>query len=264
MIYNGKISATTKGVGKGTSALSKDFCSNFIQPFLENIDGRWKFIPVFHNPHTNGWSSPPALALTLEYLVRVPSNAASSMRLSGQSLLQGMNAQPLQSLFVGEVMNASYQPCSLSLNSLQMVDICHRVWVTGRHTIFKVWTCSCQLCLYARNRALFARRLSIDSRAYVISQHARWPIRTPSPTCANKDAWVAITPKRPNAISIHTSAWHAWTRTPPLNFVLEAVFSLIHFPASFIRLWPFVPFWFGGSRHGWGLFLEQTEFPQTH
>ncbi len=34
------------------------------------------------------------------------------------SPLQEMKAQPLQSLFVGEVTNASYQTCSLSLNSL--------------------------------------------------------------------------------------------------------------------------------------------------
>ncbi len=33
--------------------------------------------------------------------------------------------------------------------------------------------CSCHLCIHACNRSLFARGLSIDSRAYVISQHAR-------------------------------------------------------------------------------------------
>ncbi len=38
---------------------------------------------------------------------------------------------------------------------------------------------SCHLPLHACNRSLFARGLSIDSRAHVISQHARWPIRTP-------------------------------------------------------------------------------------
>ncbi len=32
--------------------------------------------------------------------------------------LQGMKALSLQSLFLGEVPNASYRPCSLSLNSL--------------------------------------------------------------------------------------------------------------------------------------------------
>ncbi len=70
---------------------------------------------------------------------------------------------------------------------------------------------------------------------------------------------MVITPKRPKANSIHTAAWHAFTRTSPLNFVLPAVFSLIHFPASFIRLWPSSHSDLGGSRHGWGLFLEQTE-----
>ncbi len=48
-----------------------------------------------------------------------------------------------------------------------------------------------------------------------------------------------------------------------LNIVLKAVFSLIHLPASFIRLWPSCHFDLVGSRHGWGLFLEQTEFLQS-
>ncbi len=46
-------------------------------------------------------------------------------------------------------------------------------------------SCSCHLCLHACNQSLFARGLSIDFPAYVISQHAHWPIRTPPPTCAN-------------------------------------------------------------------------------
>ncbi len=69
--------------------------------------------------------------------------------------------------------------------------------------------------------SLFAGGLSIDSHAYVISQHARWPTRTPRPTCANQDDWVVITPKRPKANSIHTATWHAWK--PPLNIVRNAV-----------------------------------------
>ncbi len=118
---------------------------------------------------------------------------------------------------------------------------------------------SCHLPLHVCNRSLFGSGISINSHAYVISQHARWPTRTPPPTCANQDAWVAITPKRPNASSIHTAAWHAWTRTPPLKTVQKAVFSLIHFSASFILPLAIVPFWLGGSRHDWGLFLEETE-----
>ncbi len=35
------------------------------------------------------------------------------------------------------------------------------------------------MSLHACNRSLFARGLSIDSRAYVSSQYARWPVRTP-------------------------------------------------------------------------------------
>ncbi len=90
-------------------------------------------------------------------------------------------------------------------------------FLTQCHTLIMHWklphcqqksqqtgTFSCHLCLHACNRSLFARGLSIDSRACVISQHARWPIRTPCPTCANQDALVVITPK---ANSIHTVAW---------------------------------------------------------
>ncbi len=101
--------------------------------------------------------------------------------------------------------------------------------------------------LFLFNRSLFARRLSIDSRASVISQHARWPIRTPRPICANQDAWVVITPKRPKANSMHTATWHAWTRTPLLNIVKKAVFSLKHFLVSFIRLWPSCNFYLRGD-----------------
>ncbi len=82
----------------------------------------------------------------------------------------------------------------------------------------------CHLSLHAYNQSHFARGLSIDSHAYIISQHTRWPIRTARSTCANQDAWVVITPKRPKANSIHTAACHAWTRTPPLNFVLKLYF----------------------------------------
>ncbi len=123
----------------------------------------------------------------------------------------------------------------------------------------------CHLSLHACNRSLFARGPSIDSRAYVISQHVRWPIRTPPPTCVNQDAWVVITTKRLKANSIHTATRHAWTRTLARNTVQKAVFSLIHFPASFIRLWPSCHFEGveGGSRQDWGLFLEQTEFLKT-
>ncbi len=95
------------------------------------------------------------------YLVGEPSKAESSRRGKNQvwisiqetlehfecgnqvgltsSPLQGMRAQPLSSLFVGEVTNGSYQPRSLSLNLLKMIDICHEVWQTGWHTIFEVW-----------------------------------------------------------------------------------------------------------------------------
>ncbi len=59
--------------------------------------------------------------------------------------------------------------------------------------------CSCHLRLNACNRSLFARGLSIDFPAYVISHHVRWPIRAPP----------LITPNRPKANSNDTAAWHA-------------------------------------------------------
>ncbi len=51
-----------RGGGGGKSVQSmgemgKDFCPNFLQPFLENIDrrscndGGRELIPIFHNPH---------------------------------------------------------------------------------------------------------------------------------------------------------------------------------------------------------------------
>ncbi len=123
---------------------------------------------------------------------------------------------------------------------------------------------SCHLSVHTCNRSLFARGLSIDSRDYIISQKARWPISTPRPTCANQATWVVITPIRPKANSTHTATRHAWTRTPPRNFVYKAVFHLIYYPTSFICPWRIVPFWLGGSRYGCGLFLEQTEFLQSN
>ncbi len=59
--------------------LGEDLCSNFHQPFLENIDrkscndGSREPIPVFHNPHRNDWPSPSAVARTLEHFEGVPS-----------------------------------------------------------------------------------------------------------------------------------------------------------------------------------------------
>ncbi len=58
--------------------MGKEFCPNFLQPFLENVyrrncnDGNRQFIPVFHNPHRKCRPSPSAVARTLEYLVGIP------------------------------------------------------------------------------------------------------------------------------------------------------------------------------------------------
>ncbi len=120
-----------KGGGRSVQSMGemgKDFCPNFLQPFLKNIDrrscsdGNWQLIPIFHKP------------ATLESLDRVPYKVTSSVRkekqvrinaqkaleylegghkvISMSSPLKGMKAQSLQSLFVEEVTHASYQPCS--------------------------------------------------------------------------------------------------------------------------------------------------------
>ncbi len=59
--------------------VGKDFCTNFLQSFLENIDrsrcddGGWQLIPIFNNPHRKCRPSPSEAARTLEYLEGVPS-----------------------------------------------------------------------------------------------------------------------------------------------------------------------------------------------
>ncbi len=59
--------------------MGKDFCPNFLQPFLENIDrrscndGSRELIPAFHNPNRKCLPYPSAVARTVEYLVGVPS-----------------------------------------------------------------------------------------------------------------------------------------------------------------------------------------------
>ncbi len=47
--------------------------------------------------------------------------------------------RPLQSPFVGKITNASYQPCSYSLNSLQLANI-REVWRTDWRITFGVWS----------------------------------------------------------------------------------------------------------------------------
>ncbi len=77
---NGEMSVQSMG------EMGEDFCPNFLQPFLENIDrrscndGSRELIPVFRNPRRKCRLSPSAVARTLEYLVGMPSKAASSGR----------------------------------------------------------------------------------------------------------------------------------------------------------------------------------------
>ncbi len=66
--------------------VGKDFCPNFLQSFLENIDrrscddGGWQLIPIFNNPHRKCRPSSSEAARTLEYLEGVPSQATSRPR----------------------------------------------------------------------------------------------------------------------------------------------------------------------------------------
>ncbi len=66
--------------------MKKDFCLNIRQQFLENIDyrsynnGSRELIPGCYNPQRKCRPSPSVVAPTLEYLVGVPSQAASSGR----------------------------------------------------------------------------------------------------------------------------------------------------------------------------------------
>ncbi len=68
----------------GNGEMGKDFCPNFFRPFLENIDrrsrndGSRELIPVFHNALRKCRPSFSVVARTLEYLVGVPSLAASN------------------------------------------------------------------------------------------------------------------------------------------------------------------------------------------
>ncbi len=77
----GKVGGREKG-GMSVQSMGevgKDFCPNFLQSFLENIDrrscddGGWQLIPIFNNPHRKCRPSPSEAARTLEYLEGVPS-----------------------------------------------------------------------------------------------------------------------------------------------------------------------------------------------
>ncbi len=102
-----------KGVGVGETVQSmgemgKDFCTNFLQPFLENIArrscnyGSRELIPVFHNPHRKCRPSPSVVARTLEYLEGVPSKATSIGRKEKQAWKKFMKINRL-ALFAASV-----------------------------------------------------------------------------------------------------------------------------------------------------------------
>ncbi len=56
-----------------------------------------------------------------------------------------------------------------------------------------------------------------------------------------------------------TAARPDWTRTPPSSCIRKVVTFQDIFPTQEIRLWPACPSDLGGSRHGWGSLLEQTD-----
>ncbi len=117
----GKMSVQSIGTG---------FCPSFLQTLHKNFDGRncndvrRELIPIFHDPHRKCRPSPSAVARTLQYLVGVPTKATTSGREEKQARMKiqeireylecgsraGTKSAPLQSLIVGEVPNASYQP----------------------------------------------------------------------------------------------------------------------------------------------------------
>ncbi len=113
--------------------IGKDFCPNFLQPFLENIDrgsgndGAYSSIsqPSPKMP-TLSFSVGSHLGVLcrgalLDRFEQEGGKASSDQYpkyLEGGNQVSSKSSSPQQSLFVGEVTHASYQPCSLSLDSL--------------------------------------------------------------------------------------------------------------------------------------------------
>ncbi len=109
--------------------------------------------------------------------------------------------------------------------------------------------CPCTRAIDRSSHAVYRSILVLTSLAYTERCVQPAPIRTPERSSCLSD--------QRRILDVKT--WHAWTRTPPRNIVWKAVFFLIHFPVSLIRLWPSCHSDFRGSRHGWGLFVGKTE-----
>ncbi len=73
--------SVNRGITRGNE---ERLLSKCYPPFLGNIerrsrnDGGWELISVFHNPHRKGRCPIPAVSVTLENLVGVPSKTAPS------------------------------------------------------------------------------------------------------------------------------------------------------------------------------------------
>ncbi len=96
--------------------MGKKFCPNLIQPFLETIDrrsrneGSRELILVFHHPQRKGRLS---VGMPSKTPLKTPKYLECNNEISSKSSpLQGMKAQPLQSLYAGKATNVSYQPRS--------------------------------------------------------------------------------------------------------------------------------------------------------
>ncbi len=117
---------------------------------------------------------------------------------------------------------------------------------------------SCRLSMHACNRSLLASGLPTDFHADVSALDARWqskrrvplaPIRTPKwftrlSGQRRTQRHSCVAPLNTNA----TSSYRSEGCFLPYTFFLP-----IYLP------WDFVPFRFGGSRHGRGLFVEETD-----
>ncbi len=93
--------------------------------------------------------------------------------------------------------------------------------------------CKYRELLHACYRSLLACGLSVDSHAYGINLHVRWPIRTPHPTCSNQVVWAAGHRRMQD-----TSARNASTRTPQAKPPTRLQLSNIYFSIPLNCLWP--------------------------
>ncbi len=195
-------------------------------PFIDRLNGRLWETSIFESlsGKMTGPPHPPSLSKTSSKL-----------------------CQLLLSPGIQMVVKSAYLAClALYIMRLYMVVCCALILThSNLPSLCRMHSSSlpvaARTCMCAIDRSSHADYQSI--LAYT-------PIRTQRLNSANQDARAVITLERPKANSRHSAARHAWTRRPARNIVQKTVFSLIHFLASFIRLWPTCHFDLGGSRLG--------------